>query len=85
MKYAQRRSRSEIRVDILRVLTRGDIHISKISREANTSYNRLKKDLSFLIEHGLVVKLEQRVKHTKITHLYSITSRGKLFLRMMLS
>jgi predicted transcriptional regulator len=76
-----RRSKLEMQVDILRVLTRhGPLKLTHIMYKANVNCSVLQQYLTFLIQHGLVEK--QTVQKRKVVYVvYAITERGRIALK----
>jgi predicted transcriptional regulator len=69
---AARRSQFEIYIDILKAVSEGRQKPTHVMYRANLTWKRLKKHVSFLVAHGLLI--EDKQGRTKIL---SITSSGK--------
>jgi len=67
-----RRSKLEVRVGILEILTHGPMKLTKLMREMDVSENVLKQHLSFLMQQDLVE--EQNLGKDEI--FYAITGRA---------
>ena len=67
-----RRSQFEIYIDILKAVSDGKQKPTHVMYRANLTWKRLKKHVSFLVAHGLLV--EEKRGRAKIL---SITSSGK--------
>jgi len=73
-----RRSKIEMYVDILTVLTnRGPLNLTHVSYQANVNCSILKECLDFLIKQGLVEESAVRKQHV----VYAVTQRGMTVLK----
>ncbi|MGA2681224.1 MAG: winged helix-turn-helix domain-containing protein [Candidatus Bathyarchaeia archaeon] len=73
-----RRSKIEMYVDILTVLTnRGPLNLTHVSYQANVNCSILKERLDFLIKQGLVE--EGAVRKQRVV--YGVTQRGMTVLK----
>ena len=73
-----RRSKIEMYVDILTVLTnRGPLNLTHVSYQAKVHCSILKECLDFLIKQGLVEERTVRKQHV----VYTVTQRGMTVLK----
>jgi predicted transcriptional regulator len=76
------RSKLEMHVDILKVLTRhGPLKLTHIMYKANVNCGVLKQHLGFLIQHNLVEEQTLHKKRNKTKIVYVITEKGRTALK----
>jgi predicted transcriptional regulator len=77
-----RRSKLEMYVDILKVLTHhGPLKLTHIMYKANVNCSVLKRSLDFLIQQNLVEEQTVHKKKNKTKTAYAITERGRTVLK----
>ena len=77
-----RRSKLEMYVDILRILSRhGPLKLTHIMYKANLNCSVLKQYLDFLLQQNLVEEQIVRKKKNKTRVVYAVTERGRTVLK----
>jgi predicted transcriptional regulator len=77
-----RRSKLEMNIDILRVLSHhGPLKLTHIMYKANVNCSVLKQYLDFLIQRGLIEEQTSGRKRNKTRIVYAITERGRTIIR----
>jgi predicted transcriptional regulator len=71
-----RRSKIELYVDVLRAVYNGRRSPSRVVYAANLSYDRVMKCIDFLLEQGLVKRIDEEERKR-----YVVTERGKEVVR----
>ena len=78
----ERRSRLEVRYDVLRVIADGEVKPTRIMYSANLSFNPLKRILRELVEEGLVCEEPSR-DDKRTEREYRLTEKGGRVLRLL--
>ena len=70
-----KRSRLEIYIDILKIISKGSCKPTRIMYGSNLSWKPLKKALESMIEQGLITEEKNGIRST-----YYVTDKGKVIL-----
>ena len=77
-----RRSKLEMHIDILKVLSHhGPLKLTHVMYKANVNCSVLKQYLDFLIQRNLIEEQTLHKKRNKTRLVYAITERGRTVLR----